>query len=97
MNKHIGDAIPASTPRLLRRLTRAYGTLGGRSVLGEAWSGRPGAAFRRRRLTQREVDYLMDQEWARTADDVLWRRSKQGLRVNDGGEGETAPDTWPGA
>jgi glycerol-3-phosphate dehydrogenase len=28
------------------------------------------------------VRYLMDHEWARTADDVLWRRSKLGLRVS---------------
>lgn len=30
-------------------------------------------------LTQREVDYLMNEEWAQTADDVLWRRTKAGL------------------
>jgi glycerol-3-phosphate dehydrogenase len=34
-------------------------------------------------LTAIEVHYLMDKEWARTADDVLWRRSKLGLRFND--------------
>jgi glycerol-3-phosphate dehydrogenase len=34
-------------------------------------------------LTAAEVHYLMDKEWARTADDVLWRRSKLGLRFND--------------
>jgi glycerol-3-phosphate dehydrogenase len=34
-------------------------------------------------LTAVEVHYLMDKEWARTADDVLWRRSKLGLRFND--------------
>jgi len=33
-------------------------------------------------LTAREVDYMIDQEWARTAEDVLWRRSKLGLRLN---------------
>jgi glycerol-3-phosphate dehydrogenase len=32
-------------------------------------------------LYAREVDYLMAEEWARTADDVLWRRTKLGLRV----------------
>ena len=32
-------------------------------------------------LTQREVDYLVDNEWARTADDILWRRTKLGLRI----------------
>ena len=30
-------------------------------------------------LTQAEVDYLVDQEWARTAEDILWRRTKLGL------------------
>ena len=33
-------------------------------------------------LTGAEVRYLMEHEWARTADDVLWRRSKLGLRVS---------------
>jgi glycerol-3-phosphate dehydrogenase len=30
-------------------------------------------------LTGAEVRYLMRHEWAETADDVLWRRSKLGL------------------
>ncbi|NRB54824.1 MAG: glycerol-3-phosphate dehydrogenase [Salinicola sp.] len=30
-----------------------------------------------------EVDYLRQHEWARTADDVLWRRSKLGLRLDE--------------
>ena len=33
-------------------------------------------------LTQAELDYLTRDEWARTADDVLWRRSKLGLHVS---------------
>ena len=32
-------------------------------------------------LTAAEVRYLMTKEWAQTADDVLWRRSKLGLRL----------------
>ena len=28
-----------------------------------------------------EVDYLVREEWARSADDILWRRSKLGLRI----------------
>ena len=28
-----------------------------------------------------EIDYLMRKEWARTADDVLWRRTKSGLHM----------------
>ena len=33
-------------------------------------------------LYAREVDYLMAQEWACSAEDVLWRRTKVGLHVN---------------
>lgn len=31
------------------------------------------------KLYKREVDYLVQQEWAQTAEDILWRRGKQGL------------------
>ncbi len=34
-------------------------------------------------LYQAEVDYLAEHEWARTTDDILWRRSKKGLQLND--------------
>ena len=27
------------------------------------------------------MDYLIENEWARSAEDVLWRRTKLGLRV----------------
>lgn len=30
-------------------------------------------------LTEAEVRYLVENEWAKTTDDVLWRRSKIGL------------------
>ncbi|WP_353978977.1 glycerol-3-phosphate dehydrogenase [Salinicola endophyticus] len=30
-------------------------------------------------LTRAEVDYLIDHEWARASDDILWRRTKLGL------------------
>jgi glycerol-3-phosphate dehydrogenase len=33
-------------------------------------------------LTEAEIDYLMREEWAERADDVLWRRSKLGLRLS---------------
>ena len=36
-------------------------------------------------LTAAEVRYLMTHEWAQTADDVLWRRSKLGLLVSPDG------------
>ena len=32
-------------------------------------------------LTAREVDWLRREEWAQSADDILWRRTKLGLRL----------------
>jgi glycerol-3-phosphate dehydrogenase len=32
-------------------------------------------------LYAREVDWFIDQEWAMSAEDVLWRRSKCGLHL----------------
>jgi glycerol-3-phosphate dehydrogenase len=64
-----------------RRLTRAYG-LCASEILGEA---RDPAALGRNfgaGLSEREVEYLMRVEWAECAEDVVWRRSKLGLRMN---------------
>ncbi|MGA7975125.1 MAG: glycerol-3-phosphate dehydrogenase C-terminal domain-containing protein, partial [Pseudolabrys sp.] len=33
--------------------------------------------------TAAEVRYLADNEWAETAEDVLWRRTKLGLKASD--------------
>ncbi len=63
-----------------RRLVRAYGTRVER-VLGKA-AGLDDLGMRfGADLTAAEVRYLMTKEWAQTADDVLWRRSKLGLRL----------------
>jgi glycerol-3-phosphate dehydrogenase len=65
--------------KLARRLVRAYGT-DARAIIGNAASlddlGRMFGAD----LSEAEVDWLIAREWARTADDILWRRSKLGLR-----------------
>lgn len=34
-------------------------------------------------LSRREVDYLVEREWARSAEDILWRRTKLGLRLSE--------------
>jgi glycerol-3-phosphate dehydrogenase len=62
------------------RLVHAYGTRIDR-VLGAAKSGTDLGPFFGE-LSAAEVRYLMQHEWARTADDVLWRRSKLGLRLS---------------
>ncbi len=63
------------------RIARAYG-LDAISWLGEAKSradlGRDFGAG----LSEAEVTYLRDMEWAQTAEDVLWRRSKLGLHLD---------------
>ena len=66
-----------------RRLVRAYGT-DAWPCLGDAKSiddlGRDFGAS----LTEREVVWLIEKEFAHTAEDVVWRRSKLGLRLSAG-------------
>jgi glycerol-3-phosphate dehydrogenase len=86
------SAISALTAELIRsypflasahanRLAHAYGTRATK-LLGNAKSlvdlGQSFGAT----LTESEVRYLMASEWARTAEDVVWRRSKLGLRLS---------------
>jgi glycerol-3-phosphate dehydrogenase len=65
---------------LARRYARAYGTRIAR-LLGEAQGINDLGLHFGDDLYSREVQYLADQEWAVTAEDVLWRRSKRGLHV----------------
>ncbi len=67
--------------RWAKRMIKGYGT--------EAWDILHGAAAPSdlgqdfgATLTAREVAWLMDREFARTAEDVLWRRSKLGLKFD---------------
>ena len=65
------------------RLAHAYGTRASK-LLGSAKSiADLGQAFGAT-LTESEVRYLMSSEWAVTAEDVVWRRSKLGLRLSAG-------------
>ena len=43
-------------------------------------------------LTEAEIRWLMDREWARTAEDVVWRRTRLGLRLT--GDEIAALDGW---
>ena len=86
------SAIPALTAELVRnypflnpahanRLAHAYGTRAIR-MLGSAKSMADlGQAFGAS-LTEAEVKYLMSSEWACTAEDIVWRRSKLGLLMS---------------
>ena len=70
----LGDAWAA-------RLVRAYGTEA-RSLLGDAASASDLGEDFGATLTEREVTWLMDKEFARRAADVVWRRNKLGLRLD---------------
>jgi glycerol-3-phosphate dehydrogenase len=63
---------------LARRLARAYGTRATRLLDGIRTRDDMGESFGGG-LTRLEVDYLVREEWARSADDILWRHTKCGL------------------
>ncbi|PHR61180.1 MAG: glycerol-3-phosphate dehydrogenase [Robiginitomaculum sp.] len=71
--------LPSET---LLRVTRAYGSNVGK-MIGEAKScddmGQQFACG----LSAQEVDYLCTYEWAKSADDILWRRTKCGLHMSE--------------
>ena len=82
---------PFLTPFHARRLARAYGTEA-RVILGSATEpahlGRDFGAT----LTEVELHWLMRMEYARSAADVVWRRSKLGVRLS--ADQITALDDW---
>ena len=64
---------PFLRPEWADRLVKAYGTLAAKIVGGEGLG---------HGLSTGEVRHLLQREWAMTADDILWRRTKLGLRFS---------------
>ncbi len=81
------ERYPFLDPVLLWRLCRAYGTRVDALLADVDRPEAMGIDFGAG-LSQREVDYLIEHEWAETAEDILWRRSKLGLHIGE--EGRTA-------
>lgn len=80
------DAVLAEYPFMPRptidRWIRTYGTITWQflePIRSRADLGKPIAAD----LTEYEVSWLQQNEWARTAEDILWRRTKLGLVFDD--------------
>jgi glycerol-3-phosphate dehydrogenase len=73
---------PFLDERWAKRLIRAYGTDAKQMLNGATTLAHLGQDFGGT-LTATEVDWLMEHEFACTAEDVLWRRSKLGLRQTD--------------
>ena len=83
VDKQIEDlkkAYPFLTDFWAHRLIRAYGTEA-REILGGATSAADLGRYFGATLTEAEVNWLISHEFAHTAEDILWRRSKLGLRL----------------
>lgn len=74
---------PFLEPSAAQRLARAYGTRALRVIGAAKTMAELGDHFGRG-LTTAELAYLYNHEWARSIDDVLWRRSKLGLHLTRG-------------
>ena len=78
-------------PALVSRYARAYGTRTEALMAGRSSIANMGEEIAPS-LYEAEVDYLMRHEWAITAADILWRRSKLGLHLPPGTEEKL--DAW---
>ncbi|NLQ17786.1 glycerol-3-phosphate dehydrogenase [Marinomonas sp. M1K-6] len=72
---------PFIGPSLARRFANSYGTLT-HTMLNKAHSITELGLHFGNQLYQQEVDYLIQHEWARSAEDILWRRTKLGLEFS---------------
>lgn len=91
------EAYPFLSSAWALRLIKAYGT-DTTEILADAGTAADLGEDFGATLTAAEVDWLMSHEYARTAEDVVWRRSKLGLRMTadqiaalDGYMGEIQP------
>jgi glycerol-3-phosphate dehydrogenase len=78
---HVRQGYPWLAPSVATRLAHAYGSRIER-VLGDATSLATLGAEVAPGLFEAELSYLRAEEWATSADDVLWRRSKLGLHYD---------------
>jgi glycerol-3-phosphate dehydrogenase len=78
--QHLAQRYPGLTQDFLTGLARRHGALA-YDVLGNAGRVTDLGEHFGEQLYAREVDYLADREWAVSAEDVLWRRTKAGLHM----------------
>ena len=81
LTAELSNLYPFLDPNWARRMIRAYGT-DARAVLGDAKAVADLGEDFGATLTAREVRWLMALEFARGAEDVVWRRNKLGLRMS---------------
>ncbi|MDE4133843.1 glycerol-3-phosphate dehydrogenase [Phaeobacter sp. QD34_3] len=93
---------PFLTAYWARRLIRAYGTEA-RLILGNAKTAAALGQDFGATITARELDWSIANEWTRSGEDFLWRRTKLGLRLGESQRAavdayikeKTAPQTDP--
>jgi glycerol-3-phosphate dehydrogenase len=78
--RDLAGRYPALPAVLRAALVRRHGTRTPR-ILAEAKTAGDLGTFFGHTLYAAEIDYLVAHEWARSADDVLWRRTKCGLHL----------------
>lgn len=82
---------PFLEPAWAKRLIRSYGTTAAR-ILGDAATLADCGLHFGHGLSEREVRHLITREWACSVDDILWRRTKLGLRFS--AEQSAALEAW---
>ncbi|MGR3548280.1 MAG: glycerol-3-phosphate dehydrogenase [Roseovarius sp.] len=82
LTENLHRAYPFLTEAWARRLVRAYGTEAV-DILGEAREAADLGPDFGATLTGAEVRWQMDHEYARTAADVVWRRTRLGLKMTE--------------
>lgn len=82
LNRDLAAAYSWLDAAVRERWVRSYGTLSYKIIDGCQAMAELGQLFGHG-LYAREVDYMCEQEWASCVDDILWRRSKLGLRFSE--------------
>ncbi|MGB7322375.1 MAG: glycerol-3-phosphate dehydrogenase [Albidovulum sp.] len=91
LSAELARRYPFLSAATIRRLIRHYGTEA-TAILGDAQSPDDLGQDFGAGLTAFEVSWLMDMEYARTAEDVVWRRTKLGLHLS--ADQIAALDVW---
>ena len=84
MKSFLDDLItryPKLDPGLIKQLARRHGSIAA-DILGDAHTMGDLGQRIGEDLYEREIDHFKRQEWAQTAEDILWRRTKVGLHLD---------------
>jgi glycerol-3-phosphate dehydrogenase len=80
--RDLAAKVPSLGAATVDRLARTYGTMAETIFSGVIEAADLGIRFGAD-LYEREVEHLVRNEWAISADDILWRRTKLGLRMSN--------------